>query len=87
MLVALIGLAISVANSSLTMCICGHTGFVSLPCSSLIGASAAWYAMIKAKDVGVFRKIVIGISCVATTLLLFKNGCDILWLGHNPLLP
>ena len=86
MLIALLGIVISVVNVGLTCCICGHLDIISLP-GSLIGLIAAWYAMFRAKDIKVFRRVVIGIACIVTTLTLFKNVCDILWLGHNPLLP
>lgn len=85
MLIALTALAISVLNASLTCCICGHIGFISLP-GSIIGASASWYIFATRKKTGLLRRVVIYIACIVTTLLLFKNGCDILWLGHDPLL-
>lgn len=83
--IALAGFFVSLVNVVMTSCICGHMEVISLP-GSLLGVSIGWYAMFKAKNVGFVTRIVIDFVCIATTILLFMNICDILWVGHNPLL-
>ncbi len=86
MYLSILGMMISLINLMCFTCLCGHTSFDTLP-GSFIGASATWYVFIKKKKVGDLRRVVIAIFCIATTVILIKNGCDILWFGHEPLLP
>ena len=85
MLTALAGVLITMLNSSLTCCICGHLDMISLP-GSVIGFLVAFFPFVRAKQAGVARRIVIDACVVVTGLALFKNIGDVLWWGHSPLL-
>jgi hypothetical protein len=84
-MIAMVGLAISIFNSMSLSCACGHLDFVCLP-GNLIGLALAWYALLVHTKIGIFKRSGIDAACVFTTLILFKNIADILWLGHNPVL-
>jgi hypothetical protein len=81
-LVALIGFIISIASPT---CACGYYLLDSFFFSTT-GLILSWLALLMYKKIGLVKRIIIGFTCVITTLILFKNIADILWFGHEPLL-
>ncbi|MGD8450542.1 MAG: hypothetical protein PVJ57_01880 [Phycisphaerae bacterium] len=44
----------------------------------------AWWPFLLAREGRFLPRVVAIVAVVAATMLLFKNICDVLWLGHNP---
>ena len=53
---------------------------------NIIAFALGWGALLMRKDKRAFTRIIVGLACVAATVVLLKNGADILWFGHDPLL-
>ncbi len=85
MLTALAGLLLTILNSGVTVCACGHLDMISVP-GNVIGFALTTAPFIKAKQQSLARRLVIDACFIATTLWMIKNIVDILWMGHNPIL-
>ena len=81
-----VGLVLALLNMSLTMCLCGHYDFISLP-GNITSVTLVWIGLSKRdknqkKSSFLYSTIVTGFI----TVQLLKNIHNILWTGHNPLL-
>jgi hypothetical protein len=82
--VAFGGLGLMIANSVLTMCMCGYNGTESL-LGNVAGFTFVGCAWLHDKGPR-YRRITIA-GCLAFASLLFiKNVSDVLWTGHEALL-
>lgn len=68
----------------MTMCMCGHMDWFSLPLT-LAAASLSWWAFAR-KDQPPGWRLIVVVLVVLASLELTKNVADILWFGHEPLL-
>jgi len=84
-LVGVASLIFTIINPMLTMCACGYMDWLSLP-GNIIAFTLAWKAFLAGRDKRVLTRVIITLACVITTIVLLKNGADILWYGHDPLL-
>ena len=82
---AFAGLILSSMNAIGTMCICGHLKPHSIP-GSLVGALMVWWAFSAMRHVNIAVRIIVALTCVATTLILLKSIGDPLWWGAGALL-
>ncbi|MFI5381187.1 MAG: hypothetical protein ACHRHE_17965 [Tepidisphaerales bacterium] len=81
---SLTALGLNIVNPAVTMCMCGHMDFSSLP-GNLAAFTLASIAFIRGRG----RIIPRTLACVALILsgiILAQNTHNILWSGHNPLL-
>ena len=72
------------ALSPFTMCMCGHMSFLSLPFTTL-ACLFSWFGLARAGRLNIGRAVV-WFFTVMSSLMLYKNIVDILWVGHSPLL-
>lgn len=82
---SLVALFLVVVIAPSFTCACGHLDRVALVFTTLT-SGLAWWAFVAAHEKRSVPRALIAVAVVAATLLWLKNVCDVLWLGHNPLL-
>jgi hypothetical protein len=79
------GLLVALFNYSVFACGGGYVGMWGLP-GNILAVGLAWYGIIRhGVDHPSIRLFLVGAAAV-TTVMLLKNGLEIMWFGHNPVL-
>lgn len=67
-------------------CACGYLSVTAIP-FTLAANLMAWSAFAFSRERNFVLRAGLALAVIAAFLLLATNLADVLWLGHNPLLP
>jgi hypothetical protein len=83
--IALAAGIVTFLNWNLTMCMCGYQSTISLP-GNLLGMGLSLWAFAVTSRLWTAR-IVAACALIFCVLILAMNIHNVLWSGHEPLLP